>query len=142
MVLSEGLAMSNYSADDFCSQDDGLDYIFAIMGAIYGATLSRHFDGVEPNLVRQVWKNQIGDFLTYKPSLDYALKHLHADFVPSAIKFRDFCNGGPEIPKKPMVLIEKTYTIHEQIENDRIKAEGLAKLKELKNKFKKSNEPN
>lgn len=132
--------MSNYSENDFSTEDDGLDYIFTMMHAIYGASFNRHFDGVEPELVRQVWKDQIGKFLTYRPSLDHAIKLLNADYVPSAIKFRDFCNSGPEIPKKPVVMIEKKLTIHEQIEMDRAKAEGLAKLKELKEQYKRGQE--
>jgi len=47
--------MSNYSDDNFCSQDDGLDYVFAKLGAIYGSTFTRHFDGMDPDLIRTVW---------------------------------------------------------------------------------------
>jgi len=132
--------MSNYSEADFCTKDEGLDYIFANMGAIYGATFNRHFEGMGTELIRGVWKGQVGNFLTYKPSLDYALTRLSGDFVPSAIKFRDFCNAGPEIPKKPVLMIEKKLTLHEKMELDRVKAESLAKLKLLKDEYKRGKE--
>lgn len=124
--------MSNYSESDFCSIDDGLDYIFAVMGAIYGAAFNRHFEGMDLGIVRKVWSDQLGKFLTYKPSLDYAIKRLSPDFPPSAIKFRDFCNAGPEIPVKPMLRIERKPTLHEQITTAKAKHEALAKLAELK----------
>ena len=81
------------------NENDGLDYIFARMGAIYGASFLRHWDGVDAGLVRQEWKRQLGNFLTYQPSLDYAISRLKGDFPPSAITFRDFCNAGPSIPR-------------------------------------------
>ena len=79
--------------------EDGLDYIFARMGAIYGASFLRHWDGIDLGLVRQEWMRQLGSFLTYKPSLDYAIDRLKGEFPPSAITFREFCNAGPAIPR-------------------------------------------
>lgn len=121
--------MSNYSEADFCSPDDGLDYIFARMGAIYGASFVRHFDGIDPDLVRQVWKEELGRFLTYKPSMDYAMRRLSGDFVPSAIKFREFCNAGPHVPRKP----EETITHQPNPKmSEAIKREHMAKYAEFK----------
>lgn len=128
--------MSNYLETDFCTQDQGLDYIFARMMAIFGAPFNRHFDGLDAEFVRQEWKLQLGKFLTYRPSMDFAIAKLDGEFIPSAIKFRNLCNSGPEIPNKPMVQIERKKTLHEQIEADRVKAEGLAKLAELKKQFR------
>ena len=124
--------MSNYSESDFCTVDDGLDYIFAVMGAIYGAAFNRHFEGMDLGIVRKVWADQVGKFLTYKPSLDYAIKRLSPDFPPSAIKFRDFCNAGPEIPVKPILKIERQPTLHEKMATAKAKHEALAKLAEFK----------
>lgn len=124
--------MSNYLETDFCTQDQGLDYIFARMMAIFGTPFNRHFDGIDPDFVRQEWKYQLGKFLTYRPSMDFAINKLDGDFIPSAIKFRNLCNSGPEIPVKPMVQIERKKTLHEQIKADKAKAEGLAKLSELR----------
>lgn len=130
--------MSSYSETDFCTQDQGLDYIFGRMMAIFGAPFNRHFDGLDPDFVRQEWKNQLGKFLTYRPSMDFAIAKLDGEFIPSAIKFRNLCNSGPEIPVKPLVQIERKKTLHEQMEADRIKAEGLARLAELKKNWSKA----
>ena len=128
--------MSNYLETDFCTQDQGLDYIFGRMMAIFGAPFNRHFDGLDPEFVRQEWKNQLGKFLTYRPSMDFAIAKLDGEFVPSAIKFRNLCNSGPEIPVKPLVQIERKKTLHEQIEAERVKAEALAKLDDFKKQFR------
>jgi hypothetical protein len=129
--------MSNYSEDDFCTEDEGLDYIFVIMGSVYGASFNRHWDGMDLNMVRDVWKRYLKRFLTYKPSLDFALNAINKDFPPSAVAFKELCNQGPMIPVKPLetVLIERKMTIHEQIESDRIKAEALGKLAELRKQY-------
>ena len=129
--------MSNYSENDFCTQDQGLDYIFGRMMAIFGTPFNRHFDGIEPEFVRQEWKNQIGKFLTYRPSMDFAIAKLEGEFIPSAIKFRNLCNQGPEIPVKPMVQIERKKTLHEQMMADKAKAEALARFAELKKAYQK-----
>ncbi len=129
--------MSNYLETDFCTADQGLDYIFARMMAIFGTPFNRHFDGIDPEFVRQEWKNQLGRFLTYRPSMDFAIVKLDGEFIPSAIKFRNLCNAGPEIPIKPVIQIEHKKTLHEQIQSDKAKAEGLAKLAALKKSFKK-----
>ena len=126
--------MSNYSEADFCTQDEGLDYIFGRMMAIFGAPFTRHFDGIDPGLVRSEWKNQLGRFLTYRPSMDYAISRLEGDYIPSAIKFRNLCNAGPEIPVKPVLQIEKQLTQAQKdiIELHKQKArEWLAKAKSL-----------
>jgi len=130
--------MSNYLETDFCQPDDGLDYIFVMMGAIYGASFNRHWDGMDLGVVRQVWKEKLGRFLTYKPSLDFALDKLKGEFPPSAITFRDLCNLGPEIPTKPVVMITKQKTQDEIAEAERQKQIALQSLSELKNSLKRS----
>jgi len=127
--------MSNYSETDFCTTDQGLDYIFARMMAIFGTPFNRHFDGIDPEFVRQEWKNQLGRFLTYRPSMDFAIAKLEGEFIPSAIKFRNLCNAGPAIPVKPVVQIERKKTLHEQIQADKAKAEALAKFAQLKKQW-------
>lgn len=97
--------MPNYSESDFCVADAGLDFVFSYMAAVYGASFVRHWDGVDSEVVRQVWREQLGRFATYRPSLEYALAHLPANFPPSAIAFRNLCNSGPRIPDKPNSLL-------------------------------------
>lgn len=128
--------MSNYLETDFCSPEQGLDYIFGYMSAIYGASFTRHWEQVEPELVRQVWQKELGRFLTYKPTLEYALTHLPAVMPPSAIAFRNSCNSGPTIPAKPVVRIERQQTQYEKARTEMLKSEALAKLAELKRNMK------
>ena len=127
--------MSVYLETDFCKPDDGLDYIFGRMMAIFGSSFARHFDEVDPQLVRQEWKNQLGKFLTYRPSMDFAIDNLDGNFVPSAIKFRNFCNAGPEIPVKPVPQITKQRTQAEIAATEAAKAKAKSLLAELKGKY-------
>jgi hypothetical protein len=127
--------MSDYSENDFCTEDDGLDYIFTKLGAIFGATFMRHFDGLQSEVVREVWKEQIGKFLTYRPSMDFAIQHLNSEFIPSAIKFRELCNSGPSIPSNQLKL-ENNPTPLSFEDQEKVKAEGLEKMRELRKIFK------
>jgi hypothetical protein len=127
--------MSVYLETDFCKPDDGLDYIFGRMMAIFGSSFARHFDEVDPQLVRQEWKNQLGKFLTYRPSMDFAIDNLDGNFVPSAIKFRNLCNAGPAIPVKPVPQITKQRTQAEIAATEAAKAKAKALLAELKGKY-------
>lgn len=116
--------------------EDGLDYIFARMGAIYGAAFLRHWDGMDVGLVRQEWARQLGRFLTHKPSLDYAIDRLKGDFPPSAITFRDFCNAGPAIPRDDLQIEHNPTPIDPEVVK-----QAKERLKELRDgtwKTKKS----
>jgi hypothetical protein len=128
--------MSNYSETDFCETSEGLDYIFGYMSAVYGASFTRHWEQVDPELVRSVWHKELGKFLTYKPTLDYALSHLPANMPPSAIAFRKTCNDGPSIPVKPVLRIERQQTQYEKARVEMAKSVALAKLAELKRDMK------
>ena len=97
--------MSDYCQSDFATPDEGLDYLFVRMGAIYGAAFSRHWSGLDAEMVRDTWIQIIGRYLTYKPSLDFALKYANPDFIPSALAVRDRCEQGPRIPINPEASI-------------------------------------
>ena len=125
--------MSNYCEADFCTKQEGLDYVFTRMTAIYGASFSRHFDGIDPELVRDEWVHQIGVYLTYKPSMDYAIEHLEETFVPSAIKFKNLCTSGPRIPVDPKTTLE--YNAPPMCTPE-AKEKGLRMLAELKRKYR------
>ena len=89
--------MSNLLIINQSSPDDGLDYIFGKMYAIYGQTFIRHWQDVDSQLMRQVWTEELGDFLKSKDILDHALKNMDGDFPPSVIKFRQLCKSSREI---------------------------------------------
>ena len=125
--------MQNSYSNKTCTEEEGLDYIFAYMGAIYGASFSRHWDGSDPTTVRAVWQEVIGPYLTSKASMDYALKNLPPDFPPSAIAFRNLCIKGPDLENKPPQRDPALL----KIDQDRKKAvppslEILAKMAELR----------
>ena len=110
--------------------DDGLDYVFARMSAIYGSAFSRHWDGIDPSLIRQEWKRQLGVFLTNQASLDYAIDRLGGDFVPSAIKFREFCNAGPAVPRDELQITHEPKPVDPELV-----AEAKRKLAELRSRW-------
>jgi hypothetical protein len=121
--------MLNCSNND-CTQDEGLDYIFGRMSAIYGAAFLRHWEGVDLELVRQEWKQQLGRFLTYRPSMDYAIDRLKGEFPPSAITFREFCNAGPNIPRDELQIPYQPKPVDPEVV-----AEAKRKLKEMRAKW-------
>lgn len=121
--------MSNYSNND-CTQDEGLDYIFGRMSAIYGAAFLRHWEGVDLELVRQEWQRQLGNFLTYRPSMDYAIDRLKGEFPPSAITFREYCNAGPNIPRDELQIAYEPKPVDPEVV-----AEARRKLKEMRAKW-------
>ena len=121
--------MSNYSQNN-CTQDEGLDYIFGRMSAIYGAAFLRHWEGIDLELVRQEWQRQLGNFLTYRPSMDYAIDRLGGDFVPSAIKFREFCNAGPAVPRDELQITHDPKPVDPEVV-----AEAKRKLAELRSRW-------
>ena len=40
--------MSNYLETDFCTPEEGLDYVFGYMSAVYGGAFTRNWEQVEP----------------------------------------------------------------------------------------------
>lgn len=129
-------SLTDYNPDDFCRIDEGLDYIFAKMGAIYGSWFTRHWEGVDPTLVRQVWADECGVLLTYRPKLDYALKHMNPDRPPSALQFTKLLQAGPKIPDKPNFHVEHQKTKAQLEEERRRGEEARAKIRELVKQFR------
>ena len=119
--------MSNYLKADFVDADQGLDYVFVMLGGIYGQAFNRNWEGMDLEVVRQIWKDKIGTFLTYKPSLDYAFSRLNGDFPPSAIKFREFCNAGPNIPRDELQITHNPTPV-----DPAVVAEAKRRLAELR----------
>ena len=116
--------------------DDGFDYIFSVMSAIYGARFISHWSEVDPMLVRKIWKETLGNFLLRKRVLDYALKNLHPEKPPSAIAFRELCNAAPPEPFVPeYIQVTKQKTKEELEEDERQRQKGIAMLQELKRKY-------
>jgi len=123
--------MSVYLESDFTTADNGMDYIFGKMGAIYGASFARHWDGVDLSLVRQTWKEMLGVYATYKPTLDFALNSMNQSFVPSAIAFKDLCSQAGRIPVKPERTLTHQKTREEVFQASIEKQKALEKIKEF-----------
>jgi hypothetical protein len=125
-----------WNPNDFCDADTGFDYVFTKMNAIYGGSFENNWRNVDPEIVRQTWKDICGRNLTYRPKMDYALAYLNPDRPPSALAFQKLLNEGPLIPNKPQTLITRQPTIHEQIMADKAKHEALTKLRELQEQMR------
>jgi hypothetical protein len=104
--------------NEFCDADSGFDYIFTRMNAIYGGGFARHWDGVDMATVRIEWKRQLGNYLTYRPSMDYAIDRLKGEFPPSAITFREFCNAGPDLPRDEKQIEYKPTPVDPKVVED------------------------
>lgn len=126
------LGFSNeYRQEDFCSVEQGLDYIFAKMGAIYGSLFLRHWEGIDANLIRQVWAEECHVMLTYRPKMDYALKNMNPDRPPSALQFAKLLNEAPKIPDKPHFHLHNQKTekeIQEEKHRAKVAREQLHNL--------------
>lgn len=117
---------------NFCKSDEGFDYIFGRMSAIYGNDFARKWDGIDPALIRSEWIHTLGGYLTYRPIMDYALEHMAPHKPPSSLQFRDLCRAGPGFPPSENTQIEN-YAGQKYTEAEKQKA--LAKLAELKKSF-------
>ena len=126
--------MPIYSQTDFCSIDQGLDYLFGRMSATYGAAFSRNWDNIDPSLVRQTWGYILDNYATYRPCMDFALQHMDKTFPPSALAIRDLCSQAGGIPDKPHSMIEQQPTEIEKVVTQKAKDDALAMIKEFVNR--------
>lgn len=117
--------MPAYVETDFCKPDQGVKYIFAKMGIIYGSMFRSHWGDMDKQSVIDTWADILGRYATYRPSMDFALKHMDTKFIPSAIAFRDLCKEAGRIPDKPNTLIEKQLTTEEKVALAKAKGEAM-----------------
>ncbi len=126
-----------WDEQDFCNADDGFDYIFTKMNAIYGATFANHWREIDPDIIRDTWKQNCWIGLTYRPKMDYALQHMNPDRPPSALAFAKLLIDGPAIPVKPLTLITKQLTEEEQAVLQEAKANAMERLKQLSEEMRR-----
>jgi len=120
-----------WNEQDFCDVDTGFDYVFTKMNAIYGASFANHWREIDPDIIRDTWKQSCLIGLTYRPKMDYALQHMNPDWPPSALAFAKLLVGGPMIPVKPLPLITKQLTQEERVVLHEAKSNAMERLKEL-----------
>ena len=125
-----------WKAEDFCDPDTGFDYVFSKMNAIYGAMFANNWRDTDPAMVRQVWKEECGRGLTYRPKMDYAIRCMNPDRPPSALAFAKLLNEGPRIPDKPHHHIAVQMTEAELQEQFKRGEAARAKMRELLKQFK------
>jgi len=119
-------------SNEFCDANQGFDYIFGRMNAIYGNDFARKWDGIDANLIRNEWVSTLGRLLTYRPMMDYALAHLDPTRPPSSLLFRKICQDGPAIPsRQPLAQIDHKVSVY----SEEAKREALAKLALLRKQF-------
>jgi hypothetical protein len=120
-----------YKESDFCSKEEGIQYLFKMMSIIYGARLSNHWGEMNKASVMEVWKNMIGNYLTYRPTIDFAIKNLDpSGFVVTPMGFMELCKQAGRIPVKPERTITHQPTQAEIEKNAKAKDEAIAKLRE------------
>ena len=125
-----------WKQSDFCDADSGFDYIFSKMNAIYGAAFTANWRTVDPNLIRQTWKETCGIGLTYRPKMDYALQYMNPERPPSALQFAKLLNEAPRIPDKPDFHIAQQKTQAELAQEKQRGEEARKKLSEMLEKMR------
>ena len=124
--------MNAYKEEDFCTQDEGIKYVFKMFSIIYGSKIANHWGEMNVNTVMNTWKGMIGNYLTYRPTLDFALQNLDPKgFVTNPMAFRDLCSQAGRIPVKPERTLTHQKTQAEIEAGIKAKEEALQKIKQF-----------
>ena len=124
-----------YKESDFCTKEDGIRYVFKMFSIIYGSKITNHWGDMNVSAVMDVWKEMIGNYLTYRPILDFALKNLDPKgFVTTPMAFADLCKQAGRIPVKPSQTITHQKTEIELQNDVKLKEEALNKIKQFTRK--------
>ena len=124
-----------YKESDFCTKEDGIRYVFKMFSIIYGSKITNHWGDMNISAVMNVWQEMIGNYLIYRPILDFALKNLDpAGFVTNPMAFAELCKQAGRIPVKPSQTITHQKTQAELIKDAQAKEEALEKIKQFTRK--------
>ena len=124
--------MIEYCETDFCTKDEGIRYVFKMFSIIYGSKITNHWGDMNVSAVMDVWKEMIGNYLTYRPILDFALKNLDPKgFVTTPMAFADLCKQAGRIPVKPSQTLTHQKTQAELIKDAQAKEEALGKIRQF-----------
>jgi hypothetical protein len=119
-----------YKESDFCTKDDGIKYVFKMFSIIYGAKITNHWGDMNVLAVMNVWKEMIGNYLTYRPILDFALNNLDPKgFVTTPMAFKELCSQAGRIPVKPEATLTHQKTQAEIDAGIKMREEAMAKIK-------------
>lgn len=124
--------MNEYKESDFCTEDEGIKYVFKMFSIIYGSKITNHWGGMNVNVVMDTWKNMIGKYLTYRPTLDFALNNLDpSGFVTNPMAFKQLCSQAGRIPVKPDQTLTHQKLESEKIADEKAKLEALEKIRQF-----------
>jgi hypothetical protein len=122
-----------YKESDFCTAEEGIQYLFKMMSIIYGARFTSHWGTMNMASVMEVWKNMIGNYLTYRPTIDFAIKNLDpSGFVVTPMAFIELCKQAGRIPVKPDRTITHQPTQEEIERNAKAREEAIAAVRAWK----------
>jgi hypothetical protein len=126
-----------YKESDFMTQDEGIKYLFRMLSIIYGAKITSHWGDMNVSVVMSTWKEMIGNYLTYRPILDFALKNLDPKgFVTTPMAICELCSQAGRIPVKPEATLTHQKTQAEIERDAKAKVEALAKIAQFTSKIK------
>ena len=130
--------MNEYKESDFCTQEEGIKYVFKMFSIIYGNKITNHWGGMNINTVMDTWNGMIGNYLTYRPSMDFALKNLDSKgFITNPMAFKDLCAQAGRIPVKPEATLSHQKTQAEVEFDAKAKEEALVKIRAFTKGFGK-----
>lgn len=126
-----------YKESDFCTQEEGIQYVFKMFSIIYGARFSSHWGEMKVVNVMEVWKNMIGNYLTYRPILDFAIKNLDTSgFVTTPMAFVELCKQAGRIPVKPERTLTHQLTQEEIKKNAEAREKAIEQIRKWKSGIK------
>jgi hypothetical protein len=123
--------MFEYNKADFCEPEQGIKYLFAKISIIYGSKFNSHWEGIDQQSILQTWAELLGVYATYRPSMDFAIRNMDKNFIPSALAVFELCKQAGRIPDKPHSMITKQATAAELIQAQIAKNEALRKIREF-----------
>ena len=122
-----------YKDSDFCTKEEGIQYLFKMMSIIYGSRFTNHWGEMNMASVMEVWKNMIGNYLTYRPIMDFAIKNLDpSGFITTPMAFMELCKQAGRIPVKPERTITHQPTQEEIQKNAKAREEAIAAVRAWK----------
>lgn len=127
-----------YQESDFMTRDEGIKYLFKSLSIIYGNKITNHWGDMDIRVVMKTWQDMIGNYLTYRPILDFALKNLDPNgFVTTPMAICELCKQAGRIPVKPEVTLTHQKTQEEMQRDAQAKEIALKQLKSFLGSFGK-----
>ena len=72
-----------------------VDRIFTKLTVRYGTAFRARYAGIDEQLVKDDWAEQLAGFIRCPGAIAYAMDHLPAERPPTVAEFRALCNQSP-----------------------------------------------